>query len=491
MTLGQKITQLRAEHGITQKELALKLNTSTGTIAEWESDETAPTAEDTLRLCEVFDISPNYLRDDPDETIVEDEIEVKPETIESSGKASEEIHVEQEQKTQPDAETGDAPKRFSKSRKVVLFSALAVVLLAGIVLLLVLFVFNKPFSKDSDAIAEAEASVVMIYCYDYEGNLSATGSGFIAYDDKTVVTNYHVIEEGYTCKVSTYQDVQYNVQFVTRYSQEMDIAILTLEQNTGLTPLSFGESNKLDKGDNVVAIGSPLGIKNTVSTGVLSAHVKEGSNEILQFTAAISPGSSGGALFDDEGKVIGITYASYYEGQNLNLAIPIESVEEVENTKMRKMLVHEPNVEKYPYISYLRSHNTVDTTLDSIKKNPQKFDGKLVRFTAYISSYEQVEYSGYQYFEVYLSNEKRISTYDNDANIFINTYPSLYGNDPIEYPLLRAIVSCNNVDIPFGDQVCCVGEIYYNEYYGRYYLSFIYCDVMYSLDSYSFVIREH
>lgn len=486
MTLGQKITQLRAEHGITQKELALKLNTSTGTIAEWESDETAPTAEDTLRLCEVFDISPNYLRDDPDETIVEDEIEVKPETIESSGEVSEEIHVEQEQKTQPDAEAEDAPKRSIKSKRIILFAALAAVLIACVVLLLVFFVFNKPFSENSEAIAEAEASVVMVYCYDYEGNLSATGSGFIAYDDMTVVTNYHVIEEGYSCKISTYQDMQYNVQFITRYSKELDIAILTLEQGTGLTPLAFGESNKLDKGENVVAIGSPLGIKNTVSTGVLSGRIKEGSNDILQFTAAISPGSSGGALFDDGGKVVGVTYASYFEGQNLNLAIPIESVEEVKNTKMRKKGVHEPNVEKYPYISYLRSHNIIDVTFDSLLRNGKEYSGKIVRLNAYVSSYKFdagyfAGYGDYKSFHFYLSKERRSSTYEDDRYKYIANYPY--------YPLLSVTVfsPSYNTDIPFGDYVCCVGEVNYLNDNNTIGIS---CGVIYSIENYAYAFSD-
>jgi hypothetical protein len=131
----------------------------------------------------------------------------------------------------------------------------------------------------------------------------------------------------YTCKISTNQDISYEVSKILCYSKEQDIAILQLAKDTGLQPLTLGDSSIIKKGETVVAIGSPLGIKNTVSTGVLSGRLMEDGMDVLQFTAPISSGSSGGALFDNNGNVIGITYASYIDGQNLNLAIPIELAE--------------------------------------------------------------------------------------------------------------------------------------------------------------------
>ena len=87
------------------------------------------------------------------------------------------------------------------------------------------------------------------------------------------------------------------------------------------------------KGETVTAIGSPLGIKNTVSKGNLSARIMQDGYDVLQFTAPISNGSSGGALFNEKGEVIGITFASFVEGQNLNLAIPIELVDNLYQSK--------------------------------------------------------------------------------------------------------------------------------------------------------------
>ena len=104
------------------------------------------------------------------------------------------------------------------------------------------------------------------------------------------------------------------------------MSILKTKLDLGIEPLKLGSSENMLKGEEVVAIGSPLGLVNTVSTGVISGRAKENGGEVIQFTAPISNGSSGGALFDSKGMVIGVTYASYVDGQNLNLAIPIEQV---------------------------------------------------------------------------------------------------------------------------------------------------------------------
>ena len=106
-----------------------------------------------------------------------------------------------------------------------------------------------------------------------------------------------------------------------------DIAILGTSTPHNLALLQPGNSDNLQKGEKVVAIGSPLGLQNSVSTGVFSGYVDENGINMLQFTASISSGSSGGALFSDAGEVLGITFASYEAGQNLNLAIPIEQAE--------------------------------------------------------------------------------------------------------------------------------------------------------------------
>lgn len=186
------------------------------------------------------------------------------------------------------------------------------------------------FSDDPAAISAASQSVVKLNCYDKNGDLYATGSGFACFADDVIVTNYHVIEGGvYSIEASTEDGRTFDIQYVLVADEDKDIAILSTATPHNLTLLKPGESGILQKGEKVVAIGSPLGLLNSVSTGVFSGYVDENGMDVLQFTASISSGSSGGALFNDAGEVLGITFASYEAGQNLNLAVPITEAERI------------------------------------------------------------------------------------------------------------------------------------------------------------------
>lgn len=186
------------------------------------------------------------------------------------------------------------------------------------------------FSDNPTAISAASQSVVKLNCYNKNGELCATGSGFACFADNVIVTNYHVIEGGvYSIEASTENGRSFDVTYVLAVDEGKDIAILGTSSSHNLTLLQPGNSGNLQKGEKVVAIGSPLGLLNSVSTGVFSGYVNENSMNLLQFTASISSGSSGGALFNNKGEVLGITFASYEAGQNLNLAIPISQVENI------------------------------------------------------------------------------------------------------------------------------------------------------------------
>ena len=183
-------------------------------------------------------------------------------------------------------------------------------------------VLQIAFSDDPAAISKASQSVVKLNCYDKGGELYATGSGFACFADNVIVTNYHVIEgDVYSIEASTEDGKTFSVEYILAVDENKDIAILATEEPHNLTLLKPGNSEMLQKGEKVVAIGSTLGLLNSVSTGVFSGYVEESGMNVLQFTASISSGSSGGALFNDSGEVLGITFASYEAGQNLNLAI--------------------------------------------------------------------------------------------------------------------------------------------------------------------------
>ena len=185
------------------------------------------------------------------------------------------------------------------------------------------------FHEDSDAIAEAAESVLLLTCYDKKGNTIATGSGFLAIEDGIILTNYHVIDGVDSIMASTEDGMFFAIDDTLCFDIEQDIAILKTNAKTRLPLLTLGDSDNVKKGSKVVAIGSPLGLLNIVTEGIYSGIFVDDNTRRILFSASISSGSSGGALFDEDGKVIGITCATYTEGQNLNLAVPINDAIEL------------------------------------------------------------------------------------------------------------------------------------------------------------------
>lgn len=196
-----------------------------------------------------------------------------------------------------------------KKNKKLFFIALFI-LIALLSALYVVF-FRKP------SLDEIKESVVMIKTYDQDGNLLGTGSGFCVFEENYIMTNYHVIEGATYVDIITNDKAEYSAYKVLIYNwSDLDVALL--ETDVTLKPLKRNKYPELKTGDSVIAIGSPLGELNTVSTGIISNADNDGD---IQITTAISPGSSGGVLLDKNHKVIGITYASIVDGQNLNYAI--------------------------------------------------------------------------------------------------------------------------------------------------------------------------
>lgn len=228
--------------------------------------------------------------------------------------------------------------QLNTTKRLVIITAVVVVLcglLAG-----GYYFFVRGFSEKPDAIKRASASVVRLDCYDKQGELYCTGSAFAAFEDGVFVTNYHVIEqEIYRILAYTEDETMFEINTVLAADSEKDIAIIKTNANVKIAPLPLGKIEKLQKGEKVVAIGSPLGFVNTVSTGVYSGLIKDSKNDLLQFSAAISHGSSGGALFDNQGKVIGITSGSYVDGQNLNIAVPIYDVLSLREANSKEMSI--------------------------------------------------------------------------------------------------------------------------------------------------------
>jgi len=164
-------------------------------------------------------------------------------------------------------------------------------------------------------------SVVLLVMEDENGQPLAMGSGFVI-EDGIVATNLHVIagaSRGYA-KLAD-QKEKFNISGTVAVDVARDIALLAVE-DIKAPALSIGDSKQLAVGDEVYAVGNPRGLEGTFSAGIISSIRKVNEDSLLQITAPISPGSSGGPVVDNKGEVIGVAVATFKGGQNLNFAIP-------------------------------------------------------------------------------------------------------------------------------------------------------------------------
>lgn len=165
---------------------------------------------------------------------------------------------------------------------------------------------------------------------------TALGSGFIISSDGYIVTNNHVVEGADKVTVKLNGDKSAGLAAkVVGTDAETDLALLKVESKTALPVLKFGDSDAMEVGDWVVAIGNPFGLSNTVTAGILSAKGRDihagPFDNFLQTDASINPGNSGGPLINMEGEVIGINTAISANGQGIGFAIPSSLASKVIN----------------------------------------------------------------------------------------------------------------------------------------------------------------
>ncbi|MBP0019177.1 MAG: trypsin-like peptidase domain-containing protein [Cyanobacteria bacterium SBLK] len=175
-----------------------------------------------------------------------------------------------------------------------------------------------------------------------------SGSGFIIGEDGKILTNAHVVAGADTVTV-TLKDGRSFEGEVLGSDPTTDVAVVKIEARN-LPAVTLGDSDRLQAGEWAIAIGNPLGLDNTVTTGIISATGRS-SNEIgvtnkrvnfIQTDAAINPGNSGGPLIDAEGKVIGMNTAIIRNAQGLGFAIPINRAKQIADRLIAKGSVAHP-----------------------------------------------------------------------------------------------------------------------------------------------------
>ena len=188
--------------------------------------------------------------------------------------------------------------------------------------------------------AKCSSAVFYIEICDAYGYAIATGSGVFISSDGRALTNHHVIADAHSATIQTTDGKVYNVSGWYDAEESIDLALIQVE-GSGFDYLEKGDVSSLAAGQTVYAIGSPLGLDNTLSQGLISNPDRPVDGlRYIQTTAPISHGSSGGALINDKGQLIGITSAGFTEGQNLNLAVPISRAEELDGSTLHSFPIY-------------------------------------------------------------------------------------------------------------------------------------------------------
>lgn len=196
----------------------------------------------------------------------------------------------------------------------------------------VYLVVNVKQSSVKD-IAKESSKVLLLYIYDKHGFKIASGSGFVVSEDGKILTNFHVVDGASKIKAVDNNGNYIDIKGIYYYNEEQDLALLQLDSSNKFPYVKLGDSDSLQLGEQVVAIGSPKGLQNSISEGIVS-RIKKGFRDgytDIQVSAAISSGSSGGALFNMKGEVVGITYAKLDNAENVNFAIPINEAKAIMN----------------------------------------------------------------------------------------------------------------------------------------------------------------
>ena len=202
---------------------------------------------------------------------------------------------------------------------------------------------GKNAMSDAEVYAAGVNSVVSINVTGTSGTnffgqavrTASAGSGFVLTKDGYIVTNYHVVKDGETVKVTMYNGDEYEAKYVGG-DEDYDIAVIKVEA-ADLQPVTLGDSGSLNVGDHVLAIGNPLGELTFSMSGGMVSCVNRAINvdgtpfNMIQTDASINPGNSGGPLFNQYGEVVGIVSAKYSSTGNesvegLGFAIPINDV---------------------------------------------------------------------------------------------------------------------------------------------------------------------
>jgi tetratricopeptide (TPR) repeat protein len=300
-------------------------------------------------------------------------------------------------------------KRFMKE----IIIALVLAITAGVII-----EYYLDYSK-KNMLENNSKAVATLIVYDAKKEIISTASGIFISPDGTLVTNYHVINKAYSIDAKLSSGAYYKLKDVIGLSKKHDLAILKFDAKE----VPFIKIRKVDKiaiGDSIFTIGSPIGLEKSVSAGIISnPQRKEGDIELIQFTAPISSGNSGGGLFTKKGIIIGITSNSIIPFkkdeivQNLNFAVPVKYVEKAITGQDIEFTENNPD--------YYYSQGVIYFDKKEYEKAEQCLNKAISKDAKYARAYTKL---GELYYE--------LERYDDEVKV-LKIAKSLMPNDPNIY----------------------------------------------------------
>lgn len=314
-------------------------------------------------------------------------------------------------------------------------------------------------------IALNDGKVVTVYTN------KAQGSGVLVAPG-VILTNHHVVEDMEKAYVKFTNGTKINVLGVISYDAVKDLALIKLEKQTLITPVKMGDSNSTVKGDKVVAIGSPLGLENTASEGLVSSFRTIDGVKMIQINAPIDHGSSGGGLFNVRGELIGIT-SSGIEGSTANIGFAVA----INEAKVWNHYL-QMKFENIPVTDIIK--DPVTNPLNYLNKNfssiPLTYGQAQIEFIDIweddgINIYANIDYDNYlkylEYFDAEKVNQYAQSLgmglddmYPNDYvyagvwfQMYTDTYPDVFPPEEIEYINGKWLVTHNIIYIWLEDKI--------------------------------------
>lgn len=293
----------------------------------------------------------------------------------------------------------------------------------------------------SDIYSKSKDKVALIISYDQSGIPTSQGSGFFISKD-SLITNYHVIEGASRVDIKIIgEDKMIRGSKIISASERHDIAIIKTKKE-----FNYFQTDSLNEeiiGSKIFTIGNPRGLEGTISEGIISAKRKE-DYDLIQITAPISPGNSGGPLINEKGNVIGISTFTLTNSQNLNFAVPIKYIKECKDyvfkptTSIRKKISDKTAVT----LSNFKKTQTQNYEFISLKNHTSHFIKSITGVIVYKDMANQI--IDYQLINVdinippNLAKQTKIRSFDQDDNYLYYKDLDVYGGTKfqVEFRLL-------------------------------------------------------